>query len=724
MKKSIWILFLLLAVTVLFCACDAESAGEVSSAPGENVPSLVIAADGVSQYTIVRSDINEAAKDAATELRAGIRELTGVNLPITTDWDKNPVSEYEILVGETEREGTYTDVIDRTGLFDDGYVMKVSGTRLILTGGGHDGAVNAVREFLSAYVTESGVSVPENLNTAKLHEFPVKAVTVNGEDISAFRIDYDASAGASVKKAAEELRFYLREVCGAELPLSGIPAPDGKRIYVHASDTDTEGFSYKSDADGIIISGGKTRGALYGVYHFLEDCVGMRFLTADAEYCIPAEEIKLENLDYTYDQYFEYRDSYWTAYFDAGISAKRMINSANSRSIPAELGGSLGYTGSFVHTMTNLAGCAPDKQPCLTDETVYETVLTNVLAMLKENPDAKIISVSQNDNYNYCKCAKCSAVDEEEGSHAGTVIRFVNRIAEAVAEQYPNVAIHTLAYQYSRQAPKVTVPRDNVIIQLCTIECCFNHALDDPDCERNVSLKKDIEDWGKICKRIYIWDYVTNFRYYLMPFPNFDIMAANMRFFHENNVRGLFEEGNYQGPSGELGELRSYLLARLMENPYMTDAEYDTAVNEFLYGYYGDGWESIRKFYDFITDCGNTRKHFGIYDDYVTTLGGLSFREHADELVMWFDDAEARAGTDTQLEHVRRTRLSCDYIRLSQCFDSMYYSEDFINKEKDRESILAQTEALYNAITSRGVRLREGSENPALSRFDYKPFEW
>ena len=35
----------------------------------------------------------------------------------------------------------------------------------------------------------------------------------------------------------------------------------------------------------------------------------------------------------------------------------------------------------------------------------------------------------------------------------------------------------TLAYRYTRQAPKTIKPADNVIIRLCSIECCFSHPL-------------------------------------------------------------------------------------------------------------------------------------------------------------------------------------------------------------------------------------------------------
>ena len=47
-------------------------------------------------------------------------------------------------------------------------------------------------------------------------------------------------------------------------------------------------------------------------------------------------------------------------------------------------------------------------------------------------------------------------MDDEEVSQAGTVVRFVNAIADAVAAEFPDKVIEMLAYQYSRKPPKRT----------------------------------------------------------------------------------------------------------------------------------------------------------------------------------------------------------------------------------------------------------------------------
>ena len=69
-------------------------------------------------------------------------------------------------------------------------------------------------------------------------------------------------------------------------------------------------------------------------------------------------------------------------------------------------------------------------EPCLTNPDVLRIVTSNVLAYIRQNPGYPIYGVSQNDNWDgYCHCDNCAKVDEEEGSHSGTVVRFVNAVA-------------------------------------------------------------------------------------------------------------------------------------------------------------------------------------------------------------------------------------------------------------------------------------------------------
>ena len=57
----------------------------------------------------------------------------------------------------------------------------------------------------------------------------------------------------------------------------------------------------------------------------------------------------------------------------------------------------------------------------------------------------------QNDNGRYCQDpAELAVIAEEGGTAMGPLLRAVNQIAEALAADFPLVAVDTLAYEYSQ----------------------------------------------------------------------------------------------------------------------------------------------------------------------------------------------------------------------------------------------------------------------------------
>jgi hypothetical protein len=67
------------------------------------------------------------------------------------------------------------------------------------------------------------------------------------------------------------------------------------------------------------------------------------------------------------------------------------------------------------------------------------------------------------------------------------------------------------------------------------------------------------------CSNRYIWDYVVDFHAWLMPWPNYFVLAPNIRFFQRHGVKGIFEEGNYKSYGGDLEAMKSYLMTKLSE---------------------------------------------------------------------------------------------------------------------------------------------------------------
>ncbi len=525
--------------------------------------------------------------------------------------------------------------------------------------------------------------------------------------------------------AADVLAEFIEMTTGAVLPVrTAVESATDCEIVIGVTDRDTpavitaraaiadDGFAILVDGSRLYITATTGRGVAYGVYAFIEDYLGVRFCTSrfyalhnDAVKDIPAGLTRVDNPG------FMSRDTFWFDVLEPTKNGKLNFPCAvrsNHGTMP-EVGGGVSYAGGLVHTFPALADTAhePGVQPCLTDEATFVKVRDNVRKWLDENPTAKIISVSQNDSYAEqlgCQCPACKALDDREGTPMGSLLTFVNRIADDIKDDYPDIWVDTLAYRYTRKAPKTIKPADNVIIRLCSIECCFAHPLEDPDCPQNEAFVRDIEEWSAICKNLYIWDYTTDFLFYLSPFPNLGVLRQNVRFFKDHNVIGLFEQGNYQSRSGEFGELRAYLLSKLLWDPYMTAETYSTLMNGFLADYYGPGWASVRTFIDKTTALA-ARRHMAIYD-WPNAI--FSFGEQSDdanvalceELLALWDAALAAAETPEQIAHVRASRIQA--LCLATFLPETH--PDFRSRLADLHASLREAEI---------VHFREGTPIPA-----------
>ncbi len=418
--------------------------------------------------------------------------------------------------------------------------------------------------------------------------------------------------------AAEELAATLRQVTGATFKVvEAAKAPAGSAIVVGPGAAASalfpgealdklggEALTMRTNGKRLLLAGGRPRGTLYAVYRFLQEQCGVRWWTPWATTLPHKPDLSISEKAVDEKPAFESRDPYWFPAFNADWAARNGSNSQSAH-LDAKHGGAIQYKG-FVHTFYPLV--PPEKyasihpewyalvhgkrtfenaQLCTTNPQLRDFLVERIREEIKESPDASIISLSQNDCFNPCECENCKAIDDREGSHSGSMIALVNYVAERIGKEFPNVAIDTLAYQYTRKAPKTIKPLPNVIVRLCSIECNFAAPLDDPS---NKSFADDIRDWNQLSQRLYIWDYTTNFAHYVQPHPNWFVLGPNLRFFRDHGARGVFEQGAYQSSGSEMSEMRAWVLAQLLWNPNQDDRK---LVREFLDGYYGKAAQPV-----------------------------------------------------------------------------------------------------------------------------------
>ncbi len=541
-----------------------------------------------------------------------------------------------------------------------------------------------MRQFMSLWA----------LLTLNIGAIAEDGVFVAQDGVSEYVICVPAGATHVEQTAAKELQDHLQKVTGAKLeirPEAKVGA-EAKQIVVGQSERmeslvpqvdvgklGHDGVVIKTIGQNIVLVGCPPRGTLYAVYTFLEDVVGCRWWTSTEPLIPQKPTLKIPKLDIEYAPKLESREAFYRDAFNAVFAARLKLNGHHHR-IPPEYGGHSWFSG-FVHTFfplippgkyfaehpdwyseINGKRVAERSQLCLTNEEMRQELVRNALARLQKDPQARFISISQNDWHGRCQCERCLAVEKEEGSPSGPLLRFVNAVAEDIEKDFPDVMIETLAYQYTRTPPLKVKPRHNVVIRLCSIECSFVQPL--ADGEQNDKFRSDIEGWSSIAPHLFVWNYVTNFSNYILPHANMRVLAPNLRFFVDNHVIGLFEQGDSTCSIGDFVRLRAWLLAHLMWNP---DLNEDALKQEFMEGYYGAAAPHLTAYLDLVHDAA---ERSGVYlRCFMNDTAGWLTLDDLNQAMRLFEKAAQAVADDPVLsDRVRRERMPLDHVWLKRYY--------------------------------------------------------
>jgi hypothetical protein len=557
--------------------------------------------------------------------------------------------------------------------------------------------------------------------SSQLSEKEWAALPADGPTLSAFeRVLCSSGATESELYAAEEFIRLYKEFTGKELALERTDSQGGNVILIGAeaataaglqANTEKmgeEGFNIEIAMDKIAIYGGQPRGTLYGVYEFFETYCGVRYLTHDHIF-YPVEgknpDLKIKGHSYRYNPPFAFR---WSYYGETNRNPEFAAQlHTNTVSGPEKLGGITGYklVGHNVSYLVppatygeehpeyyalvngrrelNMHGGGP--QLCMTNPDVLEIVVQATLDAIEKHPEIKNFNIAQMDNGSYCTCESCAAIDAREETHAGATLTFVNAVAERIEKTHPDVLIGTYAYEYTRKPPKTIRARNNVMIQLCSIECCEFHAIDDPTCSLNQEFCKDMDDWNKKAKNIFIWHYNTNFKAYLLPMPNIRSIGKSVEYFANNNGRGVFMQAAGNGFSTELSDLRNYVMSRCLWKPGRDSWQ---EALEFCRKHYA---ESAQPIIDYLTFYHNLIEKEKKHPLLFCTEASLCLNsETVKEIDNYFTEALALAQSEEVRSRVEKASLCVYRAKLSVASMELKYENGLCNPalEGENENVL------------------------------------
>ena len=365
-----------------------------------------------------------------------------------------------------------------------------------------------------------------------------------------------------------------------------------------------QGFKIDTALNKIFIKANDDRGISNGVVDFLVKDIGFRWYAFDTEPIIPAiikvkANPRVSNPDFQYREIFSYHG------IRPSINFYQKLNpTTKSNSIPKEVGGNDYFAGGWrAHTFKKLIPSElyfqnnpeffaydSDKkkrisngQLCLTNTDVQKVSLQNLLKHLDSDPSQKFVSISQNDGRGYfCSCEKCEQINNIEQSKSGTLLRYLNFLSNGIKNKYPNVFIHTLAYQETFKAPLETKAASNILIQIATDK----HNWKNPHLpiESNPDFLNDFEAWNSVSNNLSVWDYGAEFAGKTFDIiPNISSIAENIRTYHRMNIENVYLQVMHNTANTSDVELKTWIWSNLLWDSSMDELELlkDYVINNF-----------------------------------------------------------------------------------------------------------------------------------------------
>ena len=450
--------------------------------------------------------------------------------------------------------------------------------------------------------------------------------------LQAWNIQETEKNNPAAETAAKELKHYIN-LCSNDVKINGKSAvfhigntAKARTLGIDTAKLAEEEWIIKSDKNDVVITGGGTRGTLYGVFIFIEKYLGVRYFSAYEEYIPAKKTFDINSLNDKGKPFFLMRNVFRDPKFhkDKGrFAAKMRINQDGQTPISAEYGGDYAYgLPAHVHSIERADGYLPTSKYFKTHPEYYALIdgKRNGSAgrgqICFSNPDLiplfksklreyvrrseeraakagvempKIYDISINDNVYFCQCKDCNEAVKKY-NRSGVLLRFLNPIAEDLKSYRPKCFVQTLAYFSTIDAPKDTVAADNIIIRFCDTYSTLTEDIKSPV---NKNFHDIIIKWSKVCKNLVIWDYAITYDDSAgMPYTSEFDYDTNFKFYADNNVKGVFME--HENPeNADIYDLKVYLEAKYLENPYLN---FNKVYNDFMDKYYGSAAGKIKEY--------------------------------------------------------------------------------------------------------------------------------
>lgn len=273
------------------------------------------------------------------------------------------------------------------------------------------------------------------------------------------------------------------------------------------------------------------------------------------------------------------------------------------------------------------------------NESEYQLMLDECLKKIKMSmqnrtinayPQCNAITLTQQDANNYCTCSGCQSIYKKYDNRAAVQLLFMNDLSEkleAVKTEWKNEEIAAnegkeekdkiywvrdelyllfFAYSYTKVPPvkydfetEKWVPIDEEVVCRDNVGVIFANSGTRSESffsDKNQEAKDYLDGWGAVTNNIYLWNYGTNFRNYMLMHDTFNYFTPEMYAYHANitNRQWFIEmQGKSTGRSlSGWHNLKIYLDAKLS---WDTSLNYQTLIEDWFRAMYKDAAATMLK---------------------------------------------------------------------------------------------------------------------------------
>lgn len=433
------------------------------------------------------------------------------------------------------------------------------------------------------------------------------------------------------------------------------------KLSLSVSELTYGGYKIKRYGNTVVLCGAQEEGTIYAAQEFLKKEFNYEVYATDEVYIEKKNKVNLMDFDIV-----DIPD-FWGRGTDGLLGYSESL--AVSLRVRNKFSSSLGYgsTYDFIpgtsHTFKmiidpeiyNNPTLYPDSyhsewfsgnQICLTNKELIQEATKNVKQMILDNPQAKIVNISEEDFGKFCTCDECVA-ERSAYTTSGYIIRFCNKIIEQLEQWKKDSGIKrewvycTFAYTcagsiippvdekinedglstYTVKDASCT-PHEKLYIRLAPLSpVCWYHTLDDENCSMNgAGMAKYLKGWSAISDRFMVWDYDANFGAYFAFLDNFTALQKNLQLYEEMGIEHIYRQNTKGSQIRSMSALNAYLTGKLMWN---VDEDLTQLIDGFCNNYYKSGATYMKQYLTMM------RLHWRMMDE--TSEKG--FHSHTNEKV-------------------------------------------------------------------------------------------